>query len=167
MNNTLSGCSRELINKGKVQLGNHKRGCGHLQEQSLMRAFLSDFKKSLFSPALSVLLKEMPCLVPIGLIIVRAWCISGHEVWPFVSDMSLKCIDREGLERCRTGTRQRDAHLTESQIRGEKKDRDQFKVSFFPRCLSYRAGFSLIILVAGKKDNMITEEYFERGSTSE
>ena len=36
-----------------------------------MRAFLSDFKKSLFSPALSRLLKEMPCLVPIGLIIVR------------------------------------------------------------------------------------------------
>ena len=25
---------------------------------------------------------------------------------PFVSDKSLKCIDREGLERCRTGTRQ-------------------------------------------------------------
>ena len=25
---------------------------------------------------------------------------------PFVSDTSLKCIDREGLKRCRTGTRQ-------------------------------------------------------------
>ena len=137
MNKTLSGCSRELINKGKVQLGNHKRGCGHLQEQSLMRAFLGDFKKSLFSPALSVLLKEMPCLVPIGLIIVRARCISGHEVWPFVSDTSLKCIDREGLERCRTGTRQRDAHLTESQIRGETKGRDQFKVSVLERSVLF------------------------------
>ena len=86
-----------------------------------MRAFLSDFKKSLFSPALSVLLKEMPCLVPIGLIIVRGRCVSRHELQPFVSDMSPKCIDREGLERRHTGTRQKDAHLTESQIRGQKK----------------------------------------------
>ena len=131
MNKTLSGCLWELINKGKLQLGNHKRGCGHLREQSLVRAFLSDFKKSLFSPALSVLLKEMPCLVPIGLIILRGRCVSRHEVQPFVSDMSLKCIDREGLERHRTGTRQRDAHLTESQIRGEKKDRDHSRCPFF------------------------------------
>lgn len=70
-----------------------------------MRAFLGDFKKSLFSPTLSVLLKEMPCLVPIDLIIVRGRCISGHEVWPFVLDTSLKCINREGLERRHTGTR--------------------------------------------------------------
>ena len=96
-----------------------------------MRAFLSDFKKSLFSPALSDLLKEMPCLVPIGLIILRGRCVSRHEVQPFVSDMSLKCIDREGLERHRTGTRQRDAHLTESQIWGEKKDRDHSRCPFF------------------------------------
>ena len=131
-----------------------------------MRAFLSDFKKSLFSPALSVLLKEMPCLVPIGLIIVHGRCISGHEVWPFVLDMSPKCNDRKGLERRRTGTRQRDAHLTKSQIGGETKGRDQFKVSVLLRCLSCRAGFSLIILVAGERCN-IRGEYFDRGSTSE
>ena len=90
---------------------------------------------------LSVLLREMPCLVPIGLIIVRARCISGHEVWPFVSDTSLKCIDREGLERRHTGTRQRDAHLTESQIRGETKGRDQFKVSVLERSVLFSRVF--------------------------
>ena len=67
----------------------------------------------------------MLCLVPVCLIIVRGRCVSGHEVQPFVSDTSPKCIDQEGLERRRTGTRQRHAHLTESQIRGEKKGRDQ------------------------------------------
>ena len=122
-------------------MGNHKRGCGHLREQSLVRAFLSDFKKSLFSPALSDLLKELPCLVPIGLIILRGRCVSRHEVQPFVSDMSLKCIDREGLERHRTGTRQRDAHLTESQIWGEKKDRDHSRCPFFRGVCLIEQGF--------------------------
>ena len=93
-------------------MGNHKRDCGHLQEQLLMRAVQSN---------ISVLLKEMPCLVPIGLIILRGRCVSRHELQPFVSDMSPKCIDRKGLERRHTGTRQKDAHLTESQIRGQKK----------------------------------------------
>ena len=35
----LSGCLRQLKNKGKVQLGNPKSGRGGLRERSLMRAF--------------------------------------------------------------------------------------------------------------------------------
>ena len=38
-------------------------------------------------------------------------CVSGHVVRPFVSDTSPKCIDREGLERRRTGTRQGDGDI--------------------------------------------------------
>ena len=39
MNNTLAGLLRELKNKGKVQLGNLKGGCGCLWWQSFARAF--------------------------------------------------------------------------------------------------------------------------------
>ena len=42
-------------------------------------------------------------------------CVSGHvvrESGPFVSDTSPKCIDREGLKRRRTGTRQDESHFT-------------------------------------------------------
>ena len=49
---------------------------------------------------------------------MRGRCVSGHVVqeifWgvsrPFVSDTSPKCIDREGLERRRTGTKQHERH---------------------------------------------------------
>ena len=37
MNKTLSGHLQELKNKGKVRLDNLKRGCGSLQEWSVMQ----------------------------------------------------------------------------------------------------------------------------------
>ena len=39
VNKTLSGCLRELTNKGKVQLDNPKSGHGRLWKRLLMRAF--------------------------------------------------------------------------------------------------------------------------------
>ena len=39
MNENLSGCLRELKNKGKVQLGNTKSGRSRLRKGSLTRAF--------------------------------------------------------------------------------------------------------------------------------
>ena len=39
MNKNLSGCLRELKNKGKVQLGNTKSGRGHLLESQFKRGF--------------------------------------------------------------------------------------------------------------------------------
>ena len=42
----------------------------------------------------------------LGKVIMRGRCVSGHVARTFVSDTSPKCIDREGLERRRTGTRQ-------------------------------------------------------------
>ena len=36
----------------------------------------------------------------------RGQSVSGHVIHPFVSDTSLKRIDREGLGKRRTGTRQ-------------------------------------------------------------
>ena len=49
---------------------------------------------------------------------------------PFVSDTSPKCIDREGLERRRTGTRQVVAHLNSLKRPAEHSERT---ISFFLR----------------------------------
>ena len=45
MDKTLSGSLRELSNKGKVQLGNAKRGRGRLRELFITK-FKSQFKRS-------------------------------------------------------------------------------------------------------------------------
>ena len=47
MNENLSGCLRELKNKGKVQLGNTKSGRSRLRKRSLSRAFHYKLKAQL------------------------------------------------------------------------------------------------------------------------
>ena len=54
---------------------------------------------------LTVHLCVHPCLVPWPH--YYAWPMHFGSCGPFLSDTSPKCIDREGLERCRTGTRRR------------------------------------------------------------
>ena len=54
---------------------------------------------------LTVHLCVHPCLVPWPH--YYAWPMRFRSRGPCLLDMSAKCIDREGLERCRTGTRQR------------------------------------------------------------
>ena len=44
MNKTLSGCLRELKNKGKVRLGNPKSDRGHTRELFITK-FKSEFKR--------------------------------------------------------------------------------------------------------------------------
>ena len=62
MNKTLSGHLQELKNKGKVQLDNPKRGCGSLQEWSLMRAFITQLRSQFKWGFTKVVVTRAGCL---------------------------------------------------------------------------------------------------------
>ena len=50
------------------------------------------------------------------MVIMRGRCVLGYVARPFVSDSSPKCIDREGLARRRTGTRQEETEIVHRDV---------------------------------------------------